>query len=284
MTQETSSKTKSFLMGCGIAALVPIVLLILTAVIFTVNNRPIKISIPSHTVPKDNGLDWFVRAADAGKRLSPTSDTNGPNWTMADYKLFMKDNAACFAIQRQALTKPCVNSPSRGITGMAMFKVGAKIRELARTLQGEAMYYEKIGDFGKAVDSQLDCVEMGVSMPNKGALLTDLVAIGVESIGMHDIKRKLPKLNPDELAHAAARIEQIRKKRVPYSEIVMEGGYMTASYWIEIFNNRKTRQELLDPRTWSQWSFSSGPPRYFDGLKFAFANKTGIVNQILRFS
>ena len=291
MTDKGETRTSGArFAGCMIAVaavLLPIALAILMLIF---NNRPPSVTIPTHSVPKDNGWDYFARAGKMIGVYGPLSDSKGPeHWTDADYEAFMKSNAPALAELRRGLTKPCVCPPQRGLKGMdAVFPVCARNRELARTLRSEAMYYERKGAYGEAVDSQMDCLEMGVSVPRGGAFIGDLVGVSIVAIGSIKIEGNLARLNPSDLARTAARIERIQNKIVPYSEIVLEEGYMLASEYAEIFASPNTRSLAMNPLTWPALravylldTSGSSTSDFMQGARLAFANKTGLINQML---
>ncbi len=295
MTDKGETRTSGArFAGCMIAVaavLLPIALAILMLIF---NNRPPSVTIPAHSVPKDNGWDYFTRAGKIIGMYGPLSDPKGPeHWTDADYEAFMKSNAPALAELRRGLTKPCVSPPQRGLKGMdkgldVVYQAYTKDRELARTLRSEAMYYERKGDYGKAVDSQLDCVEMGVGVPRGGDLQGDLVGVSIVAIGSSKVEANLARLNPSDLARAAARIERIQNKIVPYSEIVLEEGYMLASEYAEIFASPNTRSLAMNPLTWPALravylldTSGSSTSDFMQGARLAFANKTGLINQML---
>jgi len=294
-TGETRTSSARFA-GCMIAVAAVLLPLLLAVIMLIVNNRPPNVTIPTHGVPKDNGWDYFVRAGNMLGTFGPVSSTKDPkSWTDADYAAFMKSNAPALAELRRGLAKPCVLPPQRGLKSLYAASPYARDRELARTLRSEAMYYERKGEYGRAVDSQLDCVEMGVSLPRGGRLISDLVGVAVVAIGCSKIEGNLARLNPSELARAAARIERIRKKIVPYSEVMLEEGYVSASMYVDIFGGPETRSEMMNPLKWAEVGgqftispigsapSSSGPSPadFLQGARLAFANKTGLVDRMV---
>jgi len=285
MANESGEKGK---MGCAIAVVAVLLPVLLAVIMLIVNNKPPNVVIPTHSVPKDNGLDYFLRAGHMLGTPGPISSTKDLNkWTDADYEAFMKSNAPALAELRRGLMKPCVCPPQRGLKDMGNPAYSTD-RELARTLRSEAMYYERRGEYGRAVDSQLDCIEMGVGLPRGGALICDLVGDAIVAIGSSKIEANLARLNPSELARAAARVERIQKKMVPYSEIMLEEGYMLASEYADIFAEPDIRSTMINPLKWTelsgQFTASSGgsaPVDFVQGARLAFANKTAFVGQML---
>jgi len=280
-------------MGCAIAVVAVLLPVLLAVIMLAINNKPPQVTIPTHSVPKDNGLDYFVRAADAISYQWPGA-TDSAKWTISDYENLVTDNAQAYAILHQGLTKECVCPPMRGENAFSN-PYGAdamsKLRNLAKALRGAAVYYEKKRDYGRAVEYQLDAVEMGLTYPHKATLIQDLVGIACAAIGYSKIEDNLAHLNSQELARAAERIERIRKKMTPFSEVIQEEGYVSASLWEEQFSSRKFRQSVFAPWLWPTLSpyalFSSGGSAgqdFVDGARMAFANKTAFINRLMDYS
>lgn len=277
-------------MGCGIAAIMPLVLILIFAIILIVNNRPPSIVIPSHSVPKVNGYDDFKMAA-----LMSTGYTsvNGPDtWTMPQLERFAKANAPMLAIVRRGLSKECMCPVLRDSNTMFPEFVG--MREVARALRSEAYYYRKLGDHGKAADSLLDGVEFGVTVPRGGVLITHLVAIACEAIAERDLPEFIQKLNKQQLKHVAQRLEAIEKKRWPYSKVILEEGRFSAASLIAMVTDPKERNKVMSPRNWIEpspfeaFGWSGTTPTTSDRLKFigpnvrfALKNKTKLTRQLL---
>jgi len=289
MANESGEKGK---MGCAIAVVAVLLPLLLAVIMLAINNKPPQVTIPTHSVPKDNGLDYFLRAADAISYQWPGA-TDSAKWTISEYENLVTDNAQAYAILHQGLTKECVCPPMRGENAFSN-PYGAdamsELRNLAKALRGAAVYYEKKRDYGRAVEYQLDAVEMGLTYPHKASLIQDLVGIACAAIGYSKIEDNLAHLNSQELARAAARVERIRKKMTPFSEVIQEEGYVSASLWVEQFSSRKFRQSVFAPWLWPTLSpvalFSGGTAcqDFVDGARMAFANKTAFINRLMDYS
>jgi len=285
MANESGEKGK---LGCAIAIVAVLLPLLLAVIMLIVNNKPPSVTIPTHSVPKDNGWDYFVRAGHMLGMPGPVSSTKDEGkWTDADYEAFMKSNAAALAELRRGLAKPCVCPPRRDPNGFPEY---THVRELARLLRSEAMYYERKGEYGTAVDSQLDCLEMGASQPRGGGLIADMVGDAMVAIGSKKIEGNLARLDASDLAREAEHIERVRKKIVPYSAVVLEAGLELASVWIETFCHPETeiRSMMLNPLKWADLgeafpgsSTMSGTSNFFTGARLAFASKTRLVEQML---
>ncbi|MCE5198531.1 MAG: hypothetical protein ABFD54_06245 [Armatimonadota bacterium] len=284
------SESRSRWLVCGsIVGTLFLIMAALTALLYY-NNRPPQINIPRHGVPKSNGWDDFVRAGEmvnSINHLGPYSQTRPMNsWTIPEYESFVRDNTPAFKILRCGLNKPYMHPCWRSFSDRD-FPSYARIREMARTLSGEALYYKTINKPIKAADSFLDGVELGVTLPRGGGLITDLVGVAVEMICTKDFPGVIDKLDSEELNHVASRLVRIQKKRWPYSEVVLEDGRMSTEEWKEIFTKSSDRKQIMNPGYWQQDTFclsSKSNPSLADragfvctNARFAFANKTAIL-------
>jgi hypothetical protein len=258
----------------------------LLGVFYYINNRPIRFVVPPSTIkmPKDNGWDNFMQASNLAKtihHMGPLSDPSpNPVWTLPKYEAFMKANAPVFAEIRVGLKKECVCPPQTDRMNPGFHWLAGQ-RECARTLMGESKYYELIGKPGKAMDSRLDCIDLGVTAPRGGVLITALVGVAIESIGAKDISPVLNKLEPDDLARAAQRIDRIKKKRAPYGDFVREEGRMSVRLLSTMFSKGNPVSNVM-----AFGAASSGAPSTgfsvddaLIGVKFAFANKNAMARQ-----
>lgn len=253
-----------------------VLILSLPVTMLIINNKPPQISVPSNKMPHPNGWDDFIRAEKllrVNRHMGPISSTRPiSSWTLPEYQSFMKDNAPALAAVRQGLKKQYMHPAVRSF--MLDFAHHAYFRELARTLAGEAKYYEVIGKPGKAADSLLDCIEFGVVTPRGGTLISGLVGIAIESISMHFLNPLLSKLSPADLERVACRLEQIERRRVSFSDIMIEESRSNAA---------GESQVLKHSNAISAFSFIKWPPssakNVKDGLAFAFVNKTAVIRQ-----
>lgn len=214
------SSTRSRFASCLIIGAIS-VMLIGALVVVNYLTRP-----SSQPLPKDNGWDYFSRAGELIQNvhhLGPVScSSRTPSqWTTAEMKSFVDDNAQALAMIREGLTKDFRQPPLRSPSGIPIEQY-ARHRELARTLLSESMYYERIGDWPKAVRSHLDCIEFGAIYPKGGAILAGLVGVAIQAIGTQDIGKSLPHLNSAELASAARRLEHIQRRRAHFAGVLME--------------------------------------------------------------
>jgi len=284
---EHDSQSKSRLRSCGLLALGPVMLLVAVILVFIANNRVPNVYIPTHSVPRDNGYDYFIKAGKMLGSIGPSScSTRQPNsWTVPELRQYVVSNTPALTMLRQGLKRKHVLPAARSFS--ALFPHLSECRELARRLVDEARYYRAIGDYARAADSHLDCIEFGAVFPRGGSLIAGLVAIAIESIGTHDFGPLLPRLNARELEHVAARLERIQARRVSFREVVEEEGRGSAACLIEMMSDSKSRRSIANPVNWlrggpmSMSAPSGSASDVWNNARFGFCNKTAAVRSVM---
>ncbi len=275
MTDPTQQH--SHRLGRGYAVWIAVLLLLMVAVVavYVVNNRPAGVTsatpTPTPQMPDPNGWDDFVRAAeivDKAKHPGPHS-ANRPmeSWTIPEYEAFIADNAAALQALREGLSKSYLHPPVSDVA--ADFAVYAGFRETARTLAGEARYYEVIGQPGRAMDSALDCIEYGVILPRGGPLICALVGVAIETIGRVRVDVLLPKQTTQNLERIAARLERIREKRVAFADILRSEAALSETMLRAATGAKKGPWSFLSPGE----AMIRGQRSYFERVA---AEQTGV--------
>jgi hypothetical protein len=253
--------------------------------VFFYNNRPPNIHVPTPKLPNPNAWHDFEAACRALPRQSrsPLSDISKKpeQWSLQDYRSFLAANEPAFSSFRKALSMPYAVPPIRSLSDLAEpYPNYARFREMARAVTGEGMYYEKIGQYGRAMDSYLDVIEFGVTVPRGGSLVPGIVGAAIEAIGGYRANGVIPKMKPDELARAALRLDQIASRRVPYWSIVLEEGYQN----VAILNEELSEANRLESIRHPNYVLGAGQPvGLAKQIGFAFANKARVVQDILRY-
>lgn len=257
-----------------------VALLLVTIAIVSYNNRPPTISVPAQKVPTPNGWDDFVLAGKMTRKIGhegPYSSFKKPEqWSLAELKSFVKDNEPALAVLRRGLSKPYLHPPIRSYRVVReTFQDYGMIREAGRSLIGESRYYSVLGMPEKQADCILDCMELGVIFPRGGSYLTALMGRSIESKGAEQIESVIPKLSPNALAAVGDRLERIRQKRVHFSEIALEDGWVDIALYTEKLQNPYYRRVRQNPINWfilRKWD-SLTPEDVLFNIQFTFANK-----------
>src|SRR5579871_4525978 len=237
--------------GCCCCGL-PLVLFASLAVIITMHSRPSRITLPVRVLPPHNAYDDFVKAGNLATAMAHKSpySMRGPaslTHTLANFAACAKDAQPAHAVLRQGLPLPYMNPRDRSNLD-ATHITSARFRELARTLAGEADYYALTGQYARAVDSCLDCMEYGVMLPHGEALTGGWIGLTCEASGASKLEPLLPHLSEPELAHVADRLDRITAKRVPFAEIALEEGYTDVAIMQKILN-KMSSLKILNERT-----------------------------------
>jgi len=221
---------RSKLTSCAIFAAIPFVVILGLVIVFLINNRPLNIHVPTPKMPKDNGWDHFVRAANLIKGVGQASSTQPSSyWTLARHERFMQDNAAAIAALRLGLTKPYMHPPIRDFQSLD-FTSYLRIRELARVMVSASIYYDKIGEPYAASSARMDALELGATIPRGGPLITDIEGSSIQLIALRGVESQILKLSADEPSAIANRLNRIESKRVPYADVVLEEGRACAAF------------------------------------------------------
>lgn len=263
---------------------VPIVVLgILLAALIAANRPPPVPKMPSVVLPKPNGWDDLVKATEFDIRpFGPYSDADRrpEEWTAAQLTSWMHKRAAALAMVRKALSQPCVRPPENPLA--TVFWTGAGMRELGRTITGEALYYRVIGKPERAAESLLDCVEVGIVVQQGGGLIRGFTGSAIQGMALYDIDPVLPKLSPTDLAQFADRMVRINAKQVPYSDMLVEEGQVNAAMWSDAF---RTGNRLAVAFDWDGTFIpqskvpATTPARMEHSIRFAFINKTRMIEE-----
>ncbi len=169
-----------------------------------------------------------------------------PADTLAAKARIVRENQKTLATLRRGLAYAYGNPPARSAS--FSFAEFAKFRSIARLLILEAQVKRAKGDWNGAVSAELDCLEMGVMMPQGGVLIADLTGIACEAIGRRSLWDDIPHLNAAQSLAALRRLEKIEAKRFPYADVIEE-------------EKRLGQASLLE--TWGRADKEGGSPSNF---------------------
>ncbi len=267
--------------------------------------------IPAKQVPAQNALDYFKTA---GKQLvyedevgtapgEPNKDAKpGPpnrhlvtsanldtgkkvsEWrvfehdhlyTLADKQMLLDENRAALATFRAGLKYPYMDVYVRSFN--TRFDYYTRFRAIARLLSLESQVRAARGDWGGAMQSGLDSVELGVKIPRGASLIGRLVGIACEAIGRKQAWKAIPHLNAFQTRAAIARLESIRAQHTPYVDTMQE----------EIWGAQTGLREIMKDPKWrlhaSNFFGSEGDNTQWQGLLlFGWSNRI-IINDMTQF-
>lgn len=284
-------KRKPLLRGCLLYGIILMVVVIaIAALVFVINNRPVTVSVPTPKMPSPNGWDDFVKAGEMIKQINhqgPEYDYPPRQWSVAELKSFVKANEPAFVVFRQGLAKPYLHPPIRSNRDLdeSVLDTG-KIRRLGWELTGESQYYSTIGEYEKAANSTLDAIELGVTILRGGSFFTGSAGEATEIIGFKHFNKIIAKLDSNALSHVAQRMEKIQRKRVSFSDMVLEDGRIDKAIFADKLHSSTYRNEIRNP---VKLYFVSKRKQYVDieyavddikyVLRSCFANKAAEVKK-----
>lgn len=192
---------------------------------------PVAVQTAPAPQPVRSGYELLVEAQTKllpgpnGGASSPDANLS-PEENLKRERLAVARNAPALALVRQALQQQIDFPRSQGRFESPTFKIGASLRELARQLSQEADVRFADGDYAGALNSKLDTMEMGVAF-GRGAVLPMLVGAAIESIGSSAGSNRstgfetiAAHLDATQCRTAAARIEQIERRRPTFAQVV----------------------------------------------------------------
>jgi len=285
MTDTPAHKPRSI--GTALYAFSIFVLAALVLVlVYTINNRIPSLPIPNPKMPRPNAYDDFVSAdklltAKSISGMGPYSSSRQLNsCTAPELHSFVVSNEAALQLIRASLKKTYLYPPARSFN--TLFPVLSSFRESARTMRSVAYYYRVTHQPAKAADSLLDCIEYGVMIPRGGGIIVSLAGDACQQIGMADMGEVIPRLSSAELDHAAARLERIERKQVPFSDVVMEEGYWLVAGQAMMLKQSNPLQLLQNQSAYKSGMLAK-PGNLWESVRFALANKSSMLQANLNY-
>ncbi|MEP6755100.1 MAG: hypothetical protein ABJA67_06345 [Chthonomonadales bacterium] len=279
--------SKAKLLTCFGCLGVPMIALILTIGTFYWRNRKVVLEVPTPAMPAVNARDDFFKAGTISKNMKHPSILSSPKpetMTLADMAANAKDVKAVIAALQPGFHKEYRENPIRSLAGIAnMYPNFALFRESARQMTGAAIYHDLTGNHRKAMELRLDAMELGVMAANGGSLISDLVSDAIVAIAANNMEWSFSKLNTNDLARMAQRLEIIRDKAVPFSSVMKEEGDNSVSTFVALSNAPSSIRERYS----SAMADSSGNvpvvPKLTDFreyLKSEFTDKNQMAHQV----
>ncbi|HEX8464191.1 MAG TPA: hypothetical protein VF627_06180 [Abditibacterium sp.] len=194
--------------------------------------------------PVPNGYDRLIAAAQQilpGENGSPSAaEILAPDENLRRQRLAVARNAPALSAMRAALLLPIQTPP--GVD----FTQNGRLRELARQLIQESEVRAADGDFVGALNSRLDCLELGAAV-SRGPLISMLVGSAIESVGRDKIEVLALKLDAPQSRAAASRLAQIEARRPTFSDIVRLEGEETLRLNLQALPDEARRAALGTP-------------------------------------
>lgn len=131
-----------------------------------------------------------------------------------------RNKRALFSL-REALKLPIQHPPV--LTSEDDFGNYNGFRTLADVLDQESAVRDLDRNWVGAMESKLDCIELGVLMTRGGPLRAAIAGRDIEIVGRRNIDKLVAHLDNDQSAAAAARLTRIESLRPPFADALRSG-------------------------------------------------------------
>jgi hypothetical protein len=204
-------------------------------------------------------------------------------YTLAEQEKVLAPYKSSLDMLRSSLKLPYWNPPSRSFSTQLPHL--AQFQSMARTLSLEARVHEEKQEWGKAMESRLDILEMGSNLPKGGILLADRVGIALKSIGTQNIGDVISHLSFEEAASALTRLERISQNSFTLPQVLQEEMWGTQGAMLEIFkkNGWGWRREFLRLISLSYEQKPSALQNSLGALSTMLISKRAIMKNLTRY-
>ncbi|MDW8208545.1 MAG: hypothetical protein RMJ43_11980 [Chloroherpetonaceae bacterium] len=221
-----------------------------------------RVTVPEPRMPVPNAFDTLVLA---GKRVQEHREINNLYHLLQKRALtgvpqdrdtnnlrasLVAKNAAALELMRQSFGKEYLHPPVRSWD--TMFPYLVSFRDLAQLCVLEAQEYAARGAWARSLDSCLDAVELGATIPRGGVLITHLVGISCESLGRAAAWQAVDHLSAEEARRAVARLERVLARTVPIADTLQEEKWAGQAGTAHFFQDPFWR---LKQNPLSQWTY-----------------------------
>ncbi len=204
-------------------------------------------ALPAPAAP--GGYQMLVEAGTLvlpGENGSPSAaETLAPDENLRRQRAAVSRNAPALALARLALAQPIAVPPAQNYDDLQLKNFG-KMRELARQFIQESAVRFADGDFIGALDSRLDCIEMGAAV-SRGPIISMLVGVAIEGVGRNKIEPIAAKLDASQSRAAAMRLQKIEARRPNFAQVIRLEGAETLRLTLSLLPGDKARADLATP-------------------------------------
>ena len=201
-------------------------------------NVPPVAHVPNPTLPSPNAFDYFVHAGAQMKDEKATGDALSAKqgdktarvYTDAERSALVAENAPMLATLREGLQYTYYSPPLRSFD--AKFPYYAKFRAEARVLALDAQVKAAQGDYGGAIRSQIDAMQMGVMVSHGSVVIGDLVGRAIEAIGRRHAWSTIDRLSEADARSAARRLDTLLAQRTSYADVLLQEKWLAQASMI----------------------------------------------------
>jgi len=201
------------------------------------------VQIPNPVLPIPNGFDTLCAAGNQlldprkiGYAVASThgkSDKDDRAYTPEEQIQFVQENSKSLKLLRKALSEQYCNPPVR--SGSIYFPYYPKYRQLACLLQLDAHAMARHHDYGGAISSALDAMEMGELIQHGSTLFGGSAGQLCQAIGRISAWECVDHLSADQARRALRRLEAIQQHQVKFWTLLQEEKWSGQANLLEVF-------------------------------------------------
>ena len=210
----------------------------------TAQSTPV-VHIPAPVLPSPNGFDTLCSA---GKQLLDyrkigfavnlthlPGDKDDREYTLTEKERLVHENFASLKLLRESLQEDYWNPPIRSVSTVLPYYM--QFRSLALLLELDSMVKAAHHDYGGAIQTNLDAIEMGATIENGSLMMGGLAGDLCQTGGCRMAWSYIDRLDSAHAQAACHRLEAIQKHRVPTWKIVQEEKWLGQAELLEVFQN-----------------------------------------------
>jgi hypothetical protein len=230
-------------------------LLLVGSAFFAYQNINPTVQIPKNAIPTPNAFDYFDRAAKqvkdptrlsyalAGKTRTNSTDPLDRDYSLREKQQLANENQPALKTLQQGMN--C----AYGVPEGKWYMSSPYLRNLAELLALQSKIDENHGNFGAAMDDDLDAIEFGAVQPTNGGGLADLLqGDDCQSIGRRRLWNLIDRLNMAQTEAAIARMDRIAQKGGSTSDALLQEKWHGQRMLIFIFRDPNWRTIInVDP-------------------------------------
>ena len=234
-----------------------------------VNRLPASLP-PPHPMPAINARDYYIAATNAlvdnskiewaYNRWIPGTPSYSPDqhfYSLTAKEKLVAENAPALALLHRGFQYPYEEPPVQSFS--TPFPHYQHLRQMARFLSLAGQVKAAQGDWNGAVNTDLDGVQMGETLPRGGPLIGMLVGVACQSLGRKHAWEAVPHLSAAEARAATRRLEAIRTAHVTFAETMQQEKWETQASLREVMAKPKWASELIADLSSRLPTFSQNP-------------------------
>lgn len=205
-----------------------------------------------------NGFDKLFEAVErlsTADKISSDFEKLSNSETIQQKRNVVSRNKRALSALREALQLNVQHPPVR--TADDDFGNYDGFRALASVLDDESAMRLLDSNWEGAIGSKLDCIELGVLMTRGGPLRAALAGRDIEIIGRRGIDQLVARLDNEQSAAAAARLNRIETLRPPFAAAIREGKIAATALTRQAFDGGEWEKVIEETLKLDGKSFSA---------------------------